>query len=44
MPIATPFLNIFARDQRGNMAIMFAMTAPIVVGAIGLGVDTGYWY
>ena len=44
MPTATPFFKSFARNQRGNMAIMFAMTAPIVVGAIGLGVDTGYWY
>lgn len=44
MPIATRFLNSFGRNQLGNMAIMFALTAPVVVGSIGLGVDTGYWY
>jgi hypothetical protein len=37
MPIATRFLNSFGRNQLGNMAIMFALTAPVVVGSIGLG-------
>lgn len=26
------------------MAVMFGITAPVVVGSIGLGVETGYWY
>ena len=28
----------------GNVATIFALTLPIVVGAAGLGVETSYWY
>lgn len=37
-------LSGFRKSQDGNTAIMFALTLPIVVGAAGLGVETGYWY
>lgn len=32
------------RNERGNVAIIFAFTLPIVVGGAGLGVETSYWY
>ena len=38
------FIRGFRQDRRGNMAIMFGLTAPLIVGAVGLGVETGYWY
>jgi len=44
MNITGKLLERFGRSCSGNMSIMFAITAPIVVGGIGLGVDTGYWY
>src|ERR1700731_209891 len=28
----------------GNVAVLFGITLPIVVGACGLGADVGYWY
>lgn len=40
----------FLRSRRrgvgtgGNVAIIFALTLPIVVGGAGLGVETSYWY
>lgn len=30
--------------EGGNVAIIFALTLPIVVGGAGLGVETSYWY
>lgn len=30
--------------EGGNVAIIFAMTLPVVVGGAGLGVETSYWY
>ncbi|WP_192254302.1 TadE/TadG family type IV pilus assembly protein [Mesorhizobium silamurunense] len=30
--------------ESGNVAIIFALTLPIVVGGAGLGVETSYWY
>ncbi|WP_336618905.1 TadE/TadG family type IV pilus assembly protein [Mesorhizobium sp. WSM4962] len=32
------------RDTAGNVAVIFALTLPIVVGGAGLGVETSYWY
>jgi len=34
----------FLRCSRGNIAIMFALMAPMFVGGLGLGVETGLWY
>jgi hypothetical protein len=38
------FLNGFFADRQANTAIMFALTLPLIVGAAGLGVETGFWY
>ncbi|RUW53559.1 hypothetical protein EOA32_09040 [Mesorhizobium sp. M1A.F.Ca.ET.072.01.1.1] len=32
------------RGESGNVATIFALTLPIVVGGAGLGVETSYWY
>lgn len=39
-------LNVrrFGRETRANVAIIFALTLPLVVGAAGFGVETTYWY
>jgi hypothetical protein len=34
----------FVNDRRANVAILFAVTMPMVIGGAGLGVETGYWY
>lgn len=34
----------FLRDGRGNIAVLAALTAPVMVGAASLGVETGYWF
>lgn len=44
MTLVRTLLKRFGQSKAGNMAITFALSAPVVVGAIGLGVDTGYWY
>jgi len=31
-------------DQRGAVAIMFVLILPILLGAIGMGVEVGYWF
>ncbi|WP_184872194.1 pilus assembly protein TadG-related protein [Mesorhizobium sangaii] len=36
--------NGICRDQNANVATLFALTLPIVVGAAGFGVETSYWY
>jgi hypothetical protein len=32
------------RNERANVAIVFALTLPVVVGGAGLGVETSYWF
>lgn len=34
----------FIRSAGGNVAVMFAVLLPLVVGSAGLGVETTYWY
>jgi hypothetical protein len=34
----------FAQSTSGNVAIIFALTLPVLIGAAGLGVETSYWY
>ncbi len=34
----------FWRSRRGNIAILTAFLAPVLVGFCGLGADAGYWY
>ncbi len=36
--------NGVCRSTRANVATIFALTLPIVVGAAGFGVETSYWY
>ena len=31
-------------NRTGNVAVVFAITLPILLGAAGLGVETSYWY
>jgi len=34
----------FRADTRGASMILVALTLPVVIGALGLGIDTGLWY
>ncbi len=34
----------FAGDRRGTMALMIALTLPLVMLCVGIAVDTGRWY
>lgn len=34
----------FAADRRGIILVMYALLLPLLVGFVGLGVETGYWY
>ncbi len=34
----------FMRDQSGSYAVMFGLLAPIFIGALALGSETGLWY
>lgn len=34
----------FWKNRKGNIAVLAALTMPVVVGGAGLGVETGYWY
>ncbi|MBZ9841074.1 pilus assembly protein TadG-related protein [Mesorhizobium sp. CA5] len=34
----------FCEGKSGNVATIFALTLPVVVGGAGLGVETSYWY
>ena len=33
----------FSRNDRGAVAVMFALMLPIIIGIVGLGVDAGMW-
>jgi hypothetical protein len=34
----------FCEGMGGNVATIFALTLPVVIGGAGLGVETSYWY
>ncbi|HEX3497339.1 MAG TPA: hypothetical protein VHT02_09265 [Methylocella sp.] len=34
----------FMRDRSGGYAVMFGLMAPIVIGTLTLGIETGLWY
>lgn len=38
------FRNPFRRDDRGNIAVMSALTMPLLVGSVGFGVEIATWY
>ncbi|MER8955396.1 hypothetical protein NKH98_22120, partial [Mesorhizobium sp. M0833] len=49
MELGARILKRFVRRLRrtgksGNVATIFALSLPIVVGGAGLGVETSYWY
>ena len=37
-------LSRYRRDERANIAILFGLLAPVLVGALGLGLETSWWY
>jgi Flp pilus assembly protein TadG len=37
-------LAAFARDERGSVAVIATIVLPVMVGGMGLGAETGYWY
>src|SRR5262245_34605758 len=37
-------LSSFWRDQFGGVAIIYGIALPGLIGLVGLGVETGYWY
>lgn len=46
----TQFARLFAvplrrsSDESGNIAILFGLSLPLIMGSAGLAVETGYWY
>ncbi len=38
------FTAPWLRSRRGNIAIMTALLAPVIIGFFGAGAETGYWY
>jgi Putative Flp pilus-assembly TadE/G-like len=41
---AWALLASFGRDRAGSIVTMFAVMLPVLVGAVGLGVESGQWY
>ncbi len=39
-----PLLRRFARDTRGSIVIIAGMAFPLLVGAMALGTEAGFWY
>jgi Flp pilus assembly protein TadG len=37
-------LSLFKKNNAGNVATMTAMLLPFLVGSVGLGVETAYWF
>src|SRR5437763_13587704 len=32
------------RDNRGQIAVLTALMAPVLIGGLGIGVESSYWY
>lgn len=43
-PLAVAALARFVGDRIGSTSVIAAIMFPVVIGGIGLGVETGYWY
>jgi hypothetical protein len=43
-PRRTDRLAGLVRSDKGNVAVLFAMVLPLVIGSAGFGVETSYWY
>lgn len=41
---ASGILDRLAKNEGGAVAVIAAIVFPVVVGAMGLGAETGYWY
>ncbi|CAN7642031.1 pilus assembly protein TadG-related protein [Pararhizobium sp. LjRoot235] len=41
---ARHLLRRLQEDERGAVAVIAAILFPVVIGAMGLGAETGYWY
>src|SRR5262249_13050961 len=37
-------LTSWLRDRAGSLSIMVAVSAPVLLGAMGLGTEVAYWY
>ncbi|MEQ1887755.1 MAG: pilus assembly protein TadG-related protein [Alphaproteobacteria bacterium] len=37
-------MAIFLRDKAGVSAVLIALMLPVLIGFVGLGIDTGMWY
>jgi Flp pilus assembly protein TadG len=44
LALLTVALKTVLRDRSGGIAVTLALTVPILVGAAGIGVETGLWY
>ena len=44
MGIVFRLIRRFFKRSDGNVAIVFALTLPLVIGGAGFGVETSYWY
>lgn len=42
--LCTHFGLSFKRDERGGIALMFALMLPILFGIVGLGMEAGMWF
>lgn len=38
------FIRRWLADRKANTAIIFTLSLPVLVGGVGLGVESGYWY
>src|SRR5258708_38014730 len=43
-PKISATLSRYRRDDRANIAILFGLLAPVLIGALGLGMETSWWY
>jgi Flp pilus assembly protein TadG len=37
-------LSALRRDKRGGAALLIGFSLPVIIGALGIGLDTGMWY
>ncbi|HVZ30126.1 MAG TPA: pilus assembly protein TadG-related protein [Asticcacaulis sp.] len=44
LDIAVSLARLFNLNRNGNVAIIFALSSPLVVGGAAFGVETGLWY
>src|SRR5690348_3589592 len=42
--LGTSLLARALRDRAGNVAILFSLSAPLMIAGVSYGVEAGYWY